>query len=242
MRRLLLWVAWAFVAATGMSAAAATLPGPAFPAFRSAAALQAHCDSGLARARAAQRALERHPADARWLAAYDDLNALLEDSAGPVYVLSNVHPDKAIRDAADACELRWQDFMSSLGQNATLYAAATRLKRARSDRRAAVEDPARGLRGRRRQPAPAQRKRAKEINDRVTALGQEFDRNIRDARTQLSFSVEQLRGVPEAVWGGAKRDDQGQVLLGLDTLDLPVGDAGRIGCGDARAHVARQDQ
>jgi thimet oligopeptidase len=64
---------------------------------------------------------------------------------------------------------------------------------------------------------PAQRKRAKEINDRVTALGQEFDRNIRDANTQLAFSVEQLKGVPEVMWGSAKRDDQGHVLLGVDT-------------------------
>jgi thimet oligopeptidase len=53
------------------------------------------------------RALERRPADAQGLASYDDLNALMEDWAGPIYLLSNVHPDKAIRDAADACELRW---------------------------------------------------------------------------------------------------------------------------------------
>ena len=62
---------------------------------------------GLNRAKAALRALERRPADAQGLASYDDLNALMEDWAGPIYLLSNVHPDKAIRDAADACELRW---------------------------------------------------------------------------------------------------------------------------------------
>jgi thimet oligopeptidase len=113
--------------------------------------------------------------------------------------------------------LRWQDFTSSLGQNAMLYAAATRLdeqdpinalllKTLRED----FEDAGVSL-------PPAQRKRAKEINDRVTALGQEFDRNIRDANIQLAFSAEQLHGVPEAMWRGAKRDDQGHVLLGVDT-------------------------
>jgi thimet oligopeptidase len=217
MRRFGVWVAWFFFAASAMPAHAATLPGPAFPNFQSVAALQTHCDHGLVRAKAALRALERRPADAQWLAAYDDLNALLEDWAGPVYLLSNVHPDKSIRDAADACELRWQDFSSSLGQNATLYAATSRLderdpinalllKTLRED----FEDAGVSL-------PPAQRKRAKEINDRVTALGQEFDRNIRDANVQLPFSVEQLRGVPETTWRSAKRDDQGHVLLGLDT-------------------------
>jgi len=216
MRGLILCVVSVCAAAGGMAARAATLPGPAFPTFQSAAALQTHCDNGLTRAKAALRGLERHPASDLWLAAYDDLNALLEDWAGPIYLLSNVHPDKAIRDAADACELRWQDFTSSLGQNVTLFAAASRLrehdpsnalllKTLRED----FEDAGVSL-------PPAQRKRAKEINDRVTALGQEFDRNIRDANTQLAFSVEQLRGVPEAMWRSAKRDDQGHVLLGTD--------------------------
>ena len=217
MRRLFLCVAWAGVVACGMPARAATLPGPAFPTFQSAAALQSYCDNGLARAKAALRALERHPADAQWLAAYDDLNALLEDWSGPVYLLSNVHSERTIRDAAEVCELRWQDFTSSLGQNATLYAAAARLKERDpinalllKTLREDFEDAGVSL-------PPEERKRAKEINDRVTALGQEFERNIRDANVQLSFSVEQLRGVPEAMWRDAKRNDQGQVLLGLDT-------------------------
>lgn len=217
MRWLFQCVACLWVAAGSSMVAAATLPGPAFPSFPSAAALQAHCDRGLQRAKTALRSLERQPADGRWLAAYDDLNALLEDLAGPIYLLSNVHPDKAIRDAAEACELRWQDFVSSLAQNATLYRAASRLrerdpvnalllKTLRED----FEDAGVSL-------PEAQRKRAKEISDRVTALGQEFDRNIRDARIELAFTVEQLRGVPEAVWRNARRDDQGRVLLGVDT-------------------------
>ena len=70
----------------------------------------------------------RQPADGRWLAAYDILIAQLEDWAGPVYLLSNVHPDKALRDAAETCELRWQDFSSSLGQNEALFTAVSRLR------------------------------------------------------------------------------------------------------------------
>src|SRR5262249_55882810 len=163
-------------------------------------AVATFCDSGLVRANSALKRLEQHAADATWLVAYDDLDALLEDLAGPIYLLSNVHPDKAVRDAADACELRWQDFTSSLGQNTTLYQAAMQLrerdainalllKTLRED----FEDAGVSL-------PPAQRRRAKEINDRITALGQEFDRNIRDTSVQLASSPEQLRGVPESVW------------------------------------------
>jgi thimet oligopeptidase len=203
--------------AVGAAAAKATLPGPPFPSFDSPAALQSHCDQGLARAHAAVHALERHHPDGRWLDAYDDLNALLEDWSGPVFLLSNVHPDKAVRDAAEACELRWQDLFSTLSQNATLYRAAREL-RGRDAIDALLlkttleefEDSGVGL-------DAADRQRAKELSDRVSALGQEFKRNIRDANTQLPFTPEQLRGVPESAWQGAKRDDQGRVLLGIDT-------------------------
>jgi thimet oligopeptidase len=36
----------------------------------------------------------------------DDLNEYIEDVSGPIVVLENVHPDQAIRDAAQACALR----------------------------------------------------------------------------------------------------------------------------------------
>jgi thimet oligopeptidase len=195
---------------------APALPGPAFPTFASAAALNAFCDRGLDRAGRTLRALEQRAADARWLSAYDDLMAQLEDSAGPIYLLSNVHPDKALRDAAEACELRWQDFSSSLGQNETLFRAASRLRE--GDPVNALfaktlleefEDAGVGL-------PVIERRRAKEINDRITALGQAFDKNIRDANVLLPFTPDELRGVPDTQWRKARRDDQGRVLLGID--------------------------
>jgi thimet oligopeptidase len=197
--------------------AASALPGPVFPSFKNAAALEAYCGRGLGRARASLNRLEEHRADGNWTAAYDDLNALIEDWAGPVYLLSNVHPDPALRQAAEACELRWQDFSSSLGQNEKLYLAASRLrprdpvdalllKTLRED----FEDAGVSL-------PPDKRRRAKEINDRLNALQQEFERNVRDANVRVPLAPEALRGVPEATWRDAKRDDQGHVLLGVDT-------------------------
>jgi len=197
-------------------AATPVLPGPQFPSFESAAALDTFCDQGLQRAKARLNVLERHPADGRWLAAYDILIAQLEDWAGPVYLLSNVHPDKALRDAAETCELRWQDFSSSLGQNETLFKAVSHLRELdpidalfAKTLLEEFEDAGVSL-------PPVQRRRAKEINDRITALGQEFDKNIRDANVLLAFTTDELRGVPEAQWRNAKRDDQGRVLLGID--------------------------
>src|SRR5262245_43186294 len=179
---------------TVLPAGAATLPGPVFPSFQTAAALKDYCERGLARAKASLTKLEGRPADAHWIAAYDDLNALIEDWAGPIYLLSNVHPQDALREGAEACELRWQDFTSSLGQNEILYRTASRLrprdaidalllKTLRED----FEDAGVSL-------PPDKRRRAKTINDRLTALQLEFERNVRDANVRVALPPEALRG------------------------------------------------
>jgi thimet oligopeptidase len=213
MKRLLLL---SVLAALSGWAAAATLPGPAFPVFKSADEVKARCDAGLTAANAAVARLEKLPAQRDWLRAYDDLNNLAEDAAGAIYLVSNVHPDKAIRDATEACELRWADFYSTQGQNEKLYAKTQQIKpRDAIDReflktvREGFEDAGVSL------PAD-KRKRAKEINDKITALAQTFDKNVRDANVQLAFDEADLQGVPEAVWKTAKRDAQGKLLLGVD--------------------------
>lgn len=202
--------------AGGSLAAPPRLPGPAFPVFADAAAVDAHCRRGLAAAEAKVRQVERAAPRARWLAAYDDINALAEDAASAVYFVSNVHPDKAVREAAEACELRWQSFFNTLSQNERLYRAARRAQAADAIDREFLkqtletfEDAGVGL-------PPAQRARAKAILDEVARLVQNFEKNIREDATRVAFDAAELQGVPERVWKDAKRDDQGRVLLGLD--------------------------
>lgn len=208
------------LAALLLSAAAAQaepqLPAPNFPAYNSVADVQTRCDTGLKGARQRVAALEKRKADAGWLAALDDLTVYLEDHQGPNDFILNVHPDKAIRDAAQACSLRWADFASSLGQNEKVYRGLQKAPKADAidaefARLAAgqFEDSGVAL------PAP-KRARAKQILDRLTELDQQFNRNIRDAGTRVAFTEAELKGVPASVWEKAKRDDQGRLLLGVD--------------------------
>ena len=200
-----------------LSSIAATprAPGPDFPQFASDKALTQACSSGLASATAQLRQLEKHPADGRWLAAYDAYSARLEDWSSPIQFLSAVHPDKAMRDAAEACELRWNDFNSTLGQNEQLNRAARAIrptsatdKLLRQTLLDSFDDAGVSL-------PPAQRAQAKQLNDKIGELGQRFDRNVRDANVQVAFTEAELAGVPPAVWQNAKRDADGKVLLGL---------------------------
>jgi len=202
--------------ACSAAGAAPALPGPAFSAYVDVAALNAACDSGLAEAAGRVKALEGQPPDDVWLPAWDELNSFIEDVSSPIDFLVNVHPDKAMRDAAEACTLRWSGFGSTLGQNAILYRAAKALKpRDDIDLQFArftiegFEDAGVGL-------PEAQRARAKVLNDRIVDFAQQFDRRIRDADVKLAFSEEELAGVPAAAWKDKPRDPSGRVLLGLD--------------------------
>ena len=197
--------------------AATTLPGPAFPTWSSPAEVKAACDSGLASTRTRVRQLETRAADAAWLKAYDALSAHIEDVAYPVYLLSNVHPDKAVREATEACELRWADFTSTLGQNEKLYRAAKRVKPGDAIDRELLKTVLEGFEDAGVSLPPGPRARAKAISDRITELSQAFDRNIRDAKVQLAFTEAELQGVPDSVWKTAKRDASGRVLLGLES-------------------------
>lgn len=202
--------------ASTVALASTDLPGPAWPEYPDPSALEQACQRNLKTAVQRVHVLERQPANVGWINAYDDLNARLEDLSGPVFVLSNVHPSKPLRAAAEACELLWQEFFSTLGQNPKLYRALRDVKPSdaidaelRKLSLAAFEDAGVSL--------PVEpRKRAKAINDRVAALSQSFDRNIRDENLKLAFTEAELSGVPPAVWKETARDGEGRFLLGLD--------------------------
>jgi thimet oligopeptidase len=213
-----LMLAAAMAAATLCAQAApasATLPGPVFPTFHSAADVDKLCDAGLAGAKQRLRVLEKRHADGGWLRAYDEFSGWMEDAADPIDFVVNVHPDKAVRDAAQACSLRWSQFQSALGQDEVLYRAAKAVKPADAidsefQRQILQDFEDAGV------SLPTdKRARAKALNDQMTDIAQRFERNVRDDHTQVPFTEAELRGVPDAVWKNAPKDDQGRYLLGL---------------------------
>ena len=60
--------------------------------------------------------------------AYDRYNAEFEDASAPLAFLSAVHPDRAMRDASEACEQKWNAFNSTLTQNPSIYRALTTVR------------------------------------------------------------------------------------------------------------------
>ena len=76
----------------------------------------------------------------------------------------------------------------------------------------------------------------------LATLGQQFNRNIRDAHVRVAFTEAELKGVPESVWKDQPRDADGKVTLPMDGQAYASVMQGRRRCRRARAPVACQDQ
>jgi thimet oligopeptidase len=162
--------------------------------------------------------LEKRKAGADWLKGWEALYDWEEDQSGALIFLQNVHPNAEVRAEAEKCELRWADFQAGLGMNGLVYQGAKQSVAALKDpvdKRAAqlaleaFEDSGVAL------PRDKQA-RARAIADRLAALGQQFNRNIRDARVRVPFTEAELKGVPESVWKDQPRDADNKVTLPID--------------------------
>ena len=222
--RKLLRLAGAFaLAACGLAAQAAE--AYVFPSYSGPAQVEADCQrllADLARQREAVAQMASEPTR-DLLAALDAMTRRADATLGPLSLLESVHPDKALRDASEACDLAVQSFVSEFNQDARIFALLQAAKPQdaidRSDLRdqlEAFEDAGAAL-------PPAAQARARELNAAIAQRAQDFDRRIREDQTRVAFSAAELAGVPESLWQAAPRDRQGRTLLGVDeTISGPV--------------------
>lgn len=195
---------------------AAGWPGPAFPDYRSPTQVRKACESGLRGARLRLAALEKQAPDAGWLAAYDDFNGWVEDVYGPVAFISHVHPSRDVREAAEACEVRWQAFFSAMGLNRRLYSAARQVLPADDIDRHALQSIIENAEDAGVLMPTERQREARRLSDQISALSQAFDKRIVENKTRLAFRPDELAGVPEGVLRAAPRDSRGRLMLGLD--------------------------
>ncbi|HEY0139387.1 MAG TPA: M3 family metallopeptidase [Thermoanaerobaculia bacterium] len=154
------------------------------------------------------------------LDAWDDVGMVLEDAFGPISLLNSVHPDKAVRDAADVALVQESSFITDVFQNEHFYERVRRVEPKTVAERElqkhlieAFEDSGVSL-------PPEKRQRFKEISERLTELGQEFAKNIRENETRLTFTPEECEGLPQAYLERVPRDAAGNIVVGFDYPDF----------------------
>ncbi|GAA1952279.1 M3 family metallopeptidase [Nocardioides panacihumi] len=194
------------------------LPGPS----DTLAWMQERTARGLARARELADGMRTDAPDdtIEALRIWDELSLELGNVAAAASLLANVHPLEDVRTACEAAEVEVDKLVTELNQDRALYDAfaglaapedplAARLleKTLRDFRRAGVDRP------------EEVRARLKEINERLTELGQEFSRVIRDDVREVRVAPGRLAGMPEDWLDAHPAGDDGLVAVSTDYPD-----------------------
>jgi thimet oligopeptidase len=156
------------------------------------------------------------------LVRYNELLTAASASNALAGLMSEVHPDEAIRDAARECEQEVARFYSDLALDREMYDALAAVDVAGVDaetqrfvahtlrdyRRAGVDQP------------PEVRTRLKQIDEELTKLGQSFSKVIsEDVRAIEITSPARLAGLPADFIAGHPPDADGKIRITTDYPD-----------------------
>jgi thimet oligopeptidase len=196
------------------------------PDARQFAAIQ---DERLQRASAAIDRLSKangpHTVDGT-LADFDAAVTLIDTAAVQSLLIENVHPDAALREAAEQVSQRAAALGTALSLNRALYDALSAIDASGEDAetRHYLTRTLRDFRLSGVDRDDATRQKVAAIREELVAIGQEFARNIRsDVRTVTVRDASELAGLPQDYIDRHPPGDDGTISLTIDYPDaLPV--------------------
>ncbi len=207
----------AVLSGLAMSAAAAAPAGPARPQIPlwDAATIERMCDPAIDGFRRTKATMESKRGPAGILDEWNRLSIASGELIGPLSLIANVATDKATREAADACQLKFNPFQTDLFQSEALYRRVKDAKPADAIQRQYRQDLIDSFEDSGVTLPVAERERVKAINQQIADLAQQFEKNIRDDGTKVVFTPDEMAGLPAAYLAAQKKDEQGDYVLPL---------------------------
>src|SRR5690348_1653604 len=156
------------------------------------------------------------------LVVYNDLLTAASASNAMAGLMSEVHPDEAIRDAARECEQAVSRFYSDLALDREMYdaLAAVDVSGADADTQRFLAHTLRDYRRAGVDKPPEVRARLKQIDEELTKLGQNFSRTIsEDVRAIEISDPARLAGLPEDFIAAHPPDVDGKIRITTDYPD-----------------------
>ncbi|HEY6173385.1 MAG TPA: M3 family metallopeptidase [Kofleriaceae bacterium] len=194
-----------------------------YPDVKKVERFTTQCLAGLRRAEALRpQILGAQRTVGETLELYNQLMTAASASNALAGLMSEVHPDEAIRDAARECEQQVAQFYSHLWLDREMYDALAAVDVADADaetrrfvahtlrdyRRAGVDKP------------PEVRARLKQIDEELTRLGQNFSKNIsEDVRAIEITDPARLAGLPPDFIAAHPPDAKGRIRITTDYPD-----------------------
>ncbi|MCA9580548.1 MAG: Zn-dependent oligopeptidase, partial [Myxococcales bacterium] len=208
------------------SASAEPPPGPAIAViWTDATKLSEACNAAIANAshtRTQITKLDRNAVDAKEaLALFDAMERSVDEVGGIAGAMANLHPDAAVRDAADRCEQAISKFDTDASLDRDLYAVASAisgdlgsedaryLKRIlRAFLRAGVDKD------------EATRKRLAALDERMVKISQDYERNVREDVRHIEVTKGDLAGLPDDYVAGHAPGENGKIRITTDYPDF----------------------
>lgn len=157
------------------------------------------------------------------LGAFDDLILELNTAGEFPYLMGVAHPDGAVREAAKSCEPRTDKFMTNLWLDAdvatVLKAYAAKGEKLEGERARLLADTLRDFRRNGLDLPPEKQERLKELNEQITARGQEFTSNIASSTGHVLVKKAQLDGLPDEYVASHPPDAEGNIKVTTDYPD-----------------------
>ena len=206
----------AAVLAASLPAAAQKFDRPLPPLYDAPGVTKA-CDAMLAQARKSIAAMEAKAGGAGFFAEWNRLQIDMENVLNPIYLLGNVHPDKAVRDASEPCLQKYTTLSTEIYQSEKLFRRVSDTRPANPREAELKKDLVEGFEDSGVALPPDKRARAKQIFERLEALRQDYDRNVRDDPTRVKMTPAEMAGMPEAYLKAHEgtRDADGNYVLTL---------------------------
>jgi thimet oligopeptidase len=189
------------------------------------AALTRIVDTRLAEARALRDRLltvkgSRTPENT--LRVYDDLSNAIAAAGGPANIVFQLHPDPAMRQAAEDAQQRVAAFTTEVALDRGIYEALRALENvsASADVRRYVSRELSDYRRAGVDRDEATRERLRVLREELTRTIQEFERNIREGVRRIQVSASDLEGLPADFIAAHKPGADGEITLTTEAPDF----------------------
>jgi thimet oligopeptidase len=156
------------------------------------------------------------------LVPYNNILIEMEALTGPGDLMANVHPDEAVREAADTAYQKGSQYLNDIDLDSRLYEA---LKQVPTEGMDSETQRFLMLTLRNYQRAGADkdeatRQKLADIYGQMVSTGQDFDRNLRESRRYIDLnSLEDLAGLPGDYAASLPPGPDGKIRISTDYAD-----------------------
>lgn len=155
----------------------------------------------------------------------NEIDIAFERMMGVSELMANTHPDKDVRDEADACMQLAAKELTAIQMDPALYASVSDVDKSNLDEKSKrfIDKTLQAYKLSGVDKDEETRQKLAALDAQIVQSGLDFDKNIRDDRKTIRFTPEELEGLPDDFMKARQPDAEGKITVSTDYTDyFPV--------------------